>query len=864
MFILGKHLVTPDLDISFAFLAISLSIMIWLLYHSYQSRLRLSSINPSLAWNHALEVLDEPIILTDNNDNLVHANKAFYKHIKQSKYEVLGKKVHKLLHKNDDYLICEACQKRMAKVDATITREADDISNPLPIPVDIIIKTIKNEKGEIIGSLQSFHDISHLRRAEKALRQSQQKLAEAQRIGRMGNWEWNISDDTFDWSEEMWRIFGSPNIQQTKSGYQNFMAFIFSEDRHKVHDSIQSAIKNRNHCFLIDHRITLPDGELRDIRHQGKLSYTDDDNCVRLAGVTQDITTQKAIEHALHEAKEKAQVTLQSIGDAVLTMDVNGIIDYANPVAEELLMTPLDDMTGKHHKDILNLIDETTLKPIADPVRRSLVGKSEFFHEQLILLRPDQSQFSISITSAPIIIKNKVVTGVTLVIHDVTIMRSLARQLTYQASHDELTGLVNRREFETRLNHAVKSANKYNKQHALIYMDLDQFKIVNDTCGHIAGDELLKQISNVLSSKIRDIDTLARLGGDEFAVLLRACPASVSHQIAESLRAAIEDFRFAWEDQMFRIGVSIGLIPITADSGNQTDILRKADTACYVAKDNGRNRVYVYDNESHSIDMHQGEMQWAQRINQALESDNFELFSQTIKPIKSSTNAHFEILLRMKDSNGKYIQPDAFIPAAERYQLMVSIDRWVIANTLKALKNIPTDMQWSSYVCSINLSGQSLTDTSLLEFIIQNIDDNNINPENICFEITETAAIANLTSAGRFINVLRDMGIRFSLDDFGSGLSSFDYLKNLNIDYLKIDGSFVKDINRDRVDFAMVKSINQIGHLMGVETIAEFVESTEIMQVLKKLNVDYGQGFYIASPLPLSQFLRLNQQQKTG
>ena len=818
--------------------------------------------DPSLAWHHALDVLDAPILLTDNDDNLVHANKAFYRYLKQSKEKVIGKKVYQLLHKHNFHENCDACRNRIAKIDATITREADDESNPLPFPVDIVIRSIKNKEGDVIGALQSFHDISHIRKAEDALRKSEHKLSEAQRIGRMGNWEWNISEDTFDWSTEMWRLFGSPEIGGSQTGYQNFMMHIHHEDRSQVRDSIQQAIENREQGFVVDHRISLPDGDLRHIRHQGKLIYSTSEDCIRLAGVTQDITNQKEIERALHEEKEKAQVTLQSIGDAVLTLDVNGVIDYVNPVAESLLMLTAAEMIGRHHNDVLLLIDEKTHEPIEDPVKKSLVGKIESFYEQIILVRPDGSQFCIAITSAPIIIKNKLVTGATLVIHDVTEMRSLAKQLSHQASHDELTGLVNRREFESRLNFAIESARSTGKHHSLIYMDLDQFKIVNDTCGHIAGDELLKQVSDLLLSKIRDIDTLARLGGDEFAVLIKACPTSVAEKIAEDMRKSIEKFRFAWEDKVFKVGVSIGLVPVTMESGNYTDIMRRADTACYVAKDEGRNRVYTYNSDSRSLDMHHGEMQWAQKISQALENNEFELFSQCIKPVINKDCAHFEILLRLSDGTGNYIQPDAFIPSAERYQLMPSIDRWVIDNTMRHLENMPKHMQWQNYICSINLSGQSLTDQSLLDYITEKMDQYSIDPANICFEITETTAIANLTCAGRFINILRDMGVKFSLDDFGSGLSSFDYLKRLNVDYLKIDGSFVKDIAQDRVDFAMVKSINQIGHLMGVETIAEFVETQDVMQILKVLKVDYVQGFHISSPIPLEQYLYINKQRK--
>jgi len=844
-----------ELLLTYSVPALSLGVLISVFFYNKVSSHVKDTDDLSLTWHHALDGLDDAILLTDTNDNLVHANNAFYKHIKKSKEEVVGKKVFLLLHKNNSHVYCEACINRQAKIDSTIMREIEDKSNPFSFPVDIVIRAIKNKQGKVIGALQSFHDISHIRKAEEALRKSEHKLSEAQRIGRMGNWEWNISEDTFDWSKEMWRLFGRPTITYDKGGYQNFMAYIHDDDRAQVRRSIQSAISNRDRGFLIDHRLSLPNGEVRNIRHQGKLVYTPDDSCIRLAGVTQDITVQKAIEQELQEQKEKAQVTLQSIGDAVLTMDVNGMIDYVNPVAEQLLLLPSKDIIGQHHNNVLLLIDEKTRDPIDDPVKKSLVGKSESFFEQIILLRPDDSQFSISMTSAPIIIKDKLVTGVTLVLHDVTEMRSLAKQLSHQASHDELTGLVNRREFETRLNYAIESARNSGCHHSLIYMDLDQFKIVNDTCGHIAGDELLKQISELLLAKIREVDTLARLGGDEFAVLLKSCPISVSEAIAENLRKSIEDFRFGWDGKVFKIGVSIGLIPVNQESGSYTDIMRRADTACYVAKDEGRNRIFTYDSDSESLDIHSGEMQWAQRISQAIENDEFALFSQTIASINGDRSLHFEILLRLSDGQGKYIKPEVFIPAAERYRLMPLIDRWVIDKAFEQLKNVSQNNGFKGYTCSINLSGQSLTDHSLLDFIQEKLRANAIDPGNICFEITETTAIANLTCAGKFINVLRDMGIRFSLDDFGSGLSSFDYLKKLNIDYLKIDGSFVKDITSDQIDFAMVKSINQIGHLMGVKTIAEFVESQEIMNILKSLNVDYAQGFHIAKPVPITQYL---------
>lgn len=811
----------------------------------------------NVRWSDAFDALSDAYVLVDTNDYIISANKAFYELIGKTESNAQGQKVGFLIHGDESHKNCDACQHRTLQLNATLTKEHDDTSNPTNKPVEINIRVIKNKTGSIIATLQSFHDISHLRRAEEKLLKSEHKLAEAQKIGHMGSWEWDLLEDRFEWSDEMWRIFGCPNVSKNQNNYIGFMRRIHKQDRAKVRDSIQSFIKNKSNDFSLNHRITLPNGEIRFVHQKGKLHYSKDNRCVRLIGITHDISQQKHIEDKLIEEKEKAQVTLQSIGDAVITMDVNGIIDYINPIAEHLLLRKKNEIIGEHHTNILKFIDENTRKPITDPVRRSLINQKEFFHEQILFLRPDNTEFSIAITTSPIVVKNKIVTGVSLVIHDVTEMRSLTKQLNFQATHDSLTGLVNRREFESRLKKAIAERRHQNNVHALIYMDLDQFKIVNDTCGHIAGDELLKQVSQLLHSKIRSVDTLARLGGDEFAVILNSCPAQVAQSIAEEIRLAIESYRFAWEDKLFKIGVSIGLIPIDQESGSHTEILKKADTACYVAKDSGRNRIYTYDEDNRSLDQHHGEMQWAQRISQSLEKNHFQLYCQKIQPMNGKSNAlHFEVLLRIRDLKNEIILPQAFIPAAERYQLMPSIDRWVIENTFAALQKYNANQENVSYICSINLSAQSLCDESLLSFITEKLDKYEIDPRNFCFEITETTAIANLTSAIRFINVLRDMGFYFALDDFGSGLSSFDYLKNLKIDYLKIDGSFVKEIANDSVNHAMVRSINEIGHIMGVKTIAEYVENDVILSIINELDIDYGQGNFLGEPLSMQNFLK--------
>ncbi|GMR20349.1 MAG: hypothetical protein BMS9Abin36_0944 [Gammaproteobacteria bacterium] len=431
-------------------------------------------------------------------------------------------------------------------------------------------------------------------------------------------------------------------------------------------------------------------------------------------------------------------------------------------------------------------------------------------------------------------------------------------RVSYHASHDALTGLINRREFEQRAAIAIDGAINHNTEHAILYIDLDQFKVVNDTCGHVAGDELLRQLGPILHRKIRTGDTLARLGGDEFGVLLINCPINQAVIVANNLREAVQDFRFAWEDNIFSIGASIGVVPINETAQNLSNLLSIADSACYTAKDHGRNRVYVYQPDDMEMAKRHGEMQWVSRINRALEENHFLLYCQPIVPIKHvrKREMHYEVLLRMQDEIDGIIPPGAFIPAAERYNLMTAIDKWVIENLFTKLaaflevhlkEDLPT-------IC-INLSGSSLSEKEFLTYIRIKFKKTKVPPASICFEITETAAIANLTNARHFIDDLKQLGCRFSLDDFGSGLSSFAYLKNLPVNYLKIDGVFVKDIDNDPVDYAMVKSINEIGHVSGMLTIAEFVENDAILAKVKKISVDFAQGYGIGKPLLLDHIL---------
>ncbi len=440
------------------------------------------------------------------------------------------------------------------------------------------------------------------------------------------------------------------------------------------------------------------------------------------------------------------------------------------------------------------------------------------------------------------------------VIVDITDLKHAHEQITFQASHDALTDLVNRREFERRAERLLSTIKQDTGEHALCFMDLDQFKIVNDTCGHAAGDEMLRQLSTVLQGVIRHRDTLARLGGDEFGVLMEHCTLDDAHRVATSLQQAIQNYQFSWEEYSFRIGVSIGLVPITINTISLTELMKEADAACYMAKDKGRNRIHVYHTEDAEIAQRHGEMQWVTRLNHALEEDQFCLYAQSIEPIDSNTKKHYELLLRMIDETEGIILPGSFLPAAERYNLISKIDSWVIEKSFGLLADNPEFLgQIDS--CSINLSGQSLADIDFQNFVINKFINSNFSPGKICFEITETAAITNLSAAKLFITKMKVLGCQFALDDFGSGLSSFGYLKNMEVDYLKIDGMFVRDVVDDPIDHAMVKSINEIGQVMGMKTIAEFVENDVIKEMLKGIGVNYAQGYAVGKPIPFEELL---------
>ena len=559
--------------------------------------------------------------------------------------------------------------------------------------------------------------------------------------------------------------------------------------------------------------------------------------------------------NALFHQKELAEVTLHSIGDAVITTDASTNVEYLNPVAEELTGWSSAAAAGKPLKEVFNIVNGVTREPQANPVEKCLRERRVIgLDNNTVLIRRDGREFIVEDSAAPVRDREGNIVGAVMVFYDATSSRNMPHLLSYQATHDALTGLINRREFERRLKELLESAGNQGRHHVLCYLDLDQFKVINDTCGHAAGDRLLRQLTPLLQRCLRDADTLARLGGDEFGILLENVPLDVAQRIAEDLLLIVKDFRFVWEDKNFEIGASIGVVPITAESVSVTEVLREADTACYAAKDKGRNRVQLYQPGNAELAQRHGEMEWVARITRALEENRFCLFHQAIQPLAAhdGLDPQCEILLRMMDENGEIVPPTAFIPAAERYNLMPAVDRWVVRNAFALFgKNVCGNPDRFRKAFSINLSGASLGDEHFLDFICEQFVQHDVPPQAICFEITETAVIANLDQAMRFMHALRSKGCRFALDDFGSGLSSFVYLKNLPVNYLKIAGTFVRNMVDNPTDCAMVDAINRVGQVMGIKTIAEFVESNAILEKLKGLGVDFAQGYGIAQPKPV-------------
>jgi diguanylate cyclase (GGDEF)-like protein/PAS domain S-box-containing protein len=554
--------------------------------------------------------------------------------------------------------------------------------------------------------------------------------------------------------------------------------------------------------------------------------------------------------------QDLAQVILASIGDGVLATDGAGRVKYMNPVAEKLTGWTRDEALGRPLAEIFRLIEEASGRTVESLVDRCLQeGLNLRLAERVTLERRDGRRYAVESSCAPIRHLDGRIVGTVIVFQDVSDKRLLALQLAHQATHDELTGLLNRQAFDGHLQRALDESRTVGSAHALCYLDLDQFKLVNDTCGHLAGDELLCRVTALLQDSVREIDLVARLGGDEFAVLMpRRSLVEAEAEVAQFHRA-LQSYRFTWREKTFTVGASLGLVAITREFKTVAHLLSAADHACYVAKEKGRNRIQVYQEDDAAFIRRQGEMNWVVRIQETLEQNRFCLFSQSILPLSqaASRGIYFEVLLRMVEEDGRIHLPSDFIRAAERYGLMRSIDRWVIRECMRTLRNQPPPFLDLLHLCSINLSAVSIGDESFLDFLEEELEASGLPGSKICFEITETAAIENFAQAEKLLARLSGRGVQFALDDFGSGMSSYSYLKDLPVSFLKIDGKFIKDIVTDSLDHAMVESINQVGHVMGLLTVAEAVTSYAVIERLRTIGVDYAQGNWVSPPRPLGE-----------
>jgi len=554
-------------------------------------------------------------------------------------------------------------------------------------------------------------------------------------------------------------------------------------------------------------------------------------------------------------APARAELALEALGEGLVTTDAHGFVDYVNRAAESMTGLRREQAVGQPFGALMGFVDEHDRRPLPDPVQQCLAAgaRVNLGRRALLIARGTGNELGVEASASPIRGRDGEAAGVAVVLHDVSELRGLTQQMSYQASHDALTGLVNRREFERRLQEALEVARAGRQGHVMCYLDLDRFKAVNDTSGHLAGDNMLREIAALIREAVRDSDTVARLGGDEFGVLLVGCPLEKARQIADDVWRAIGEYRFVWKDRIFSVGVSIGLVEINRDSHSLEEILGAADSACYVAKRQGDSHVHVYSAHDEAVARSRGEIHWLQRLQAALRDGFFELYVQPIEPTRpggAGSGPAMEVFVRLHD-DGQPVPPAEFFPAAERYRLMSLIDRWVLGSALAAIAagaiRLPAGRS-----LSVNVSGQTLADPTFLEFVVDELDRTGVAPAQICFEVAETSVIGNIEQARRFIDVLHGMGCRFALDDFGTDLGGFANLRQLPMDYLKIGGDFMRDLGRDSVNQAMVSAVVGMARTLNFRLVAEQIEDLAALEAARAMGIDFVQGYAIGRPRPLA------------
>jgi len=693
--------------------------------------------------------------------------------------------------------------------------------------------------------------------AEAELRVSEERLKLALLATDSGLWEWHAETGARflggGWSSllgyEPGSLEGGPHLPER---------LIHPDDVAEVRRRLDAHLAGRSALFLAEYRVRAAGGEWRWVHDRARVVERDADRLpVRVIGMLTDVTERRESEAALFRERERALVTLASIADAVITTDRRGIIEYVNPVAEELTGWSLAEARGEPLTRVFTVLHEATREPVETSAERVLdEGRTMDLTSHLTLIRRDGGEIAIDESASPLRDRDGALLGVVLVFRDATPQRQMTRQLSHQAAHDPLTGLVNRRELERRLARVVASAHDAGTTHGLCYLDLDRFKAVNDACGHAAGDALLRQLADVLRGELRTRDTLARLGGDEFAVLLEHCELDQARRIADALRVAVQNFTFAWEGSTFALGVSIGLVEITAATGSEADVLRAADAACYRAKYAGRNRVHVTASGEPSSSGPSSRMDWTTRITRALEHSQFRLYAQRIVPLaRSDAPPLWEIYLRLEDDEGAVLPAGAFLPAAERYNLMAVIDRWVVRQTISRLAGWRPAPPASLPLCCINLGSGSLRDDALLGVIEEELARHRLAPASLCFELSEAVVLADLPQAAAFCRGLKELGCRVGLDDFAGGLASLHYLKALPLDLLKLSASLTRDLETDPLQAVVARAAAEAAAVLGLPTIAKGADSGDAVKAVRGLGLAYAQGFALARPRPIEDLI---------
>ncbi|WP_176083185.1 PAS domain S-box protein [Martelella sp. HB161492] len=712
--------------------------------------------------------------------------------------------------------------------------------------------TARDEDGNPTRMIGTHTDITRQKQQEEERFLLGERMAIATTSGGIGIWELNIETGEPGWDPIMYELYGHSGVAD-ESVAVIWQRQVHLEDRERVREAVATAIAEES---LLDeeYRVVWPDGSVHHLHIAARVVAEEQQRPRRMIGAAWDVTDERQLALELAEQHELMRVTLHSIGDAVITTNADGVVQWLNPVAERMTGWSLAEARDMASSRVFNIVHEETRQQAPDPIRACLELASVVgLQEDTLLLARDGIEYGIEDSAAPIRSKDGEVLGAVLVFHDVSEQRRLSREMSYRASHDQLTGLINRSEFDRRLTRLFDKTMDGRGEHVLLFIDLDQFKIVNDSCGHSVGDDLLRKVSALMVETVRAEDTVARLGGDEFAILLEYCTPDVATAIAQAICDKMNDFRFVHDGRAFRVGTSIGLVPITSASLSVPAILQAADTACYAAKEAGRNRVQIWSPDNASKDSERGETRWSARLEQALEQEGFELHVQNIFGLpEDNTPKYAEVLLRLKGENGEIIRPNAFLSSAERFNLITRIDHWVVAHVISYLEQHGSAENAAIERYFVNISARAIGDRSFHRFVIERLEhtDQTVR-ERLCFEITEQAAISNMTDVAAFAEAARALGVAIALDDFGAGGSSFGYLKRLPVDFLKFEGRFAQGLEEDPLNAATIRSFVEVTAILSLRCIAKFIPDTKTAIRLADLGVGFGQSYLFHKPEPL-------------